>query len=95
MTRLRTVSVYGSSFTLAYLLVLLDIVPLPFLDSNIKAQILPTLPFNLLVALGTWFLWELGYGILTFSDCKEAHQELMSQIQEAKQELRKKGVEVD
>ncbi|KAK4058289.1 Rhodanese- sulfurtransferase [Microbotryomycetes sp. JL221] len=53
------------------------------------------IPFNILIALGSWLLWQLGYGILTFSDCKQAHQELMIQIQEAKVALKEMGVEVD
>lgn len=35
------------------------------------------LPFNLLVALGSYCLWELGWGVLTFGECNEAHAELM------------------
>ena len=34
------------------------------------------LPFNLVVALGSYCLWELGMGVLTFGECGDAHEEL-------------------
>lgn len=34
-------------------------------------------------------------GLLTFRDCPDAHQELLMEISEAKNDLRLKGVEVD
>lgn len=40
-------------------------------------------------------LFRLGYGVFTFNDVPEAHKELMQQIEQAKKELRSKGVEVD
>jgi dolichyl-phosphate mannosyltransferase polypeptide 3 len=53
------------------------------------------LPFWALVSFGAFLLFKLGYGVLTFNDVPEAHKELMAQIEQAKKELRAKGVDVD
>lgn len=45
--------------------------------SNNQHLALHQIPFNLLVALGSYCLFELGWGILTFGDCQEAQRELM------------------
>jgi len=47
------------------------------------------------VTFGAYLLAKLGYGVLTFNDVPEAHQELVKQIEQARVELKKKGVEVD
>jgi dolichol-phosphate mannosyltransferase subunit 3 len=47
------------------------------------------------VSFGAFLLFKLGYGVLTFNDVPEAHKELMTQIEQAKKELRAKGVDVD
>jgi len=47
------------------------------------------------VSFGAFLLFRLGYGVFTFNDVPEAHKELMQQIEQAKNELRSKGVEVD
>ena len=53
------------------------------------------LPFWALISFGAYLLGKLGYGVLTFNDVPEAHEELMAQIQEARKDLKKKGVDVD
>lgn len=40
-------------------------------------------------------LFRLGWGIFAFNDVPEAYQELMTEIEMAKVDLRKKGVNVD
>jgi dolichol-phosphate mannosyltransferase subunit 3 len=40
-------------------------------------------------------LFRLGLGVFTFNDVPLAHKELMAEIDMAKQDLRKMGVEVD
>ena len=40
-------------------------------------------------------LLRLGFGILTFNDVPDAHKELMQEIDMAKVDLRKLGVDVD
>ena len=53
------------------------------------------LPFWALVTFGAVLLFRLGLGILTFNDVPEAHKELMQEIDLAKTDLRKLGVDVD
>ncbi|KAL6409304.1 dolichol-phosphate mannosyltransferase subunit 3 [Ilyonectria robusta] len=53
------------------------------------------LPFWALVSFGAYLLFRLGLGILTFNDVPDAHKELMQEIDEAKVDLRKLGVDVD
>lgn len=40
-------------------------------------------------------LFRLGWGVVTFNDTKDAHTELMGEIDLARTELRKMGVSVD
>jgi len=53
------------------------------------------LPLWGIVAFGAYLLAKLGYGVLTFNDVPEAHRDLVKQIEQARAELKKKGVEVD
>lgn len=62
----------------------------PSAISNIRK-----LPFWGLVSFGAYLLFKLGWGVFTFNDTPEAHKELMAQIEQAKTELRAKGVTVD
>lgn len=52
------------------------------------------IPFWALISFGAYLLFKLGWGVFTFNDVPEAHAELMSQIKEARTELRAKGVDV-
>lgn len=52
------------------------------------------IPFWALVSFGAYLLFKLGYGVFTFNDVPEAHKELMAQIQEARTDLKSKGVDV-
>ena len=40
-------------------------------------EIIPVLPFWALVSFGAYLLFNLGLGIVTFNDKKEAYEELM------------------
>lgn len=53
------------------------------------------LPLWALVAFGSVLLFRLGLGILTFNDVPAAHKELMEEIDLARVDLRKMGVDVD
>lgn len=53
------------------------------------------LPFWALVSLGSYLLGKLGWGVLTFNDVPDAHKELMGEIELAREDLRKRGVDVD
>lgn len=47
------------------------------------------------MTFGAYLLFRLGWGVLTFNDVPKAHAELMAEIDEAKRDLRKLGVDVD
>jgi dolichyl-phosphate mannosyltransferase polypeptide 3 len=47
------------------------------------------------VSFGSYLLGKLGWGVLTFNDVPEAHKELMGEIDIAREELKRRGVDVD
>jgi dolichyl-phosphate mannosyltransferase polypeptide 3 len=55
----------------------------------------PQLPWWLLVTFGAYSLSSLGLGLVRFHDCPEAYESLLSEITQAKNELRNQGVSVD
>ncbi|CAK7270364.1 hypothetical protein SEPCBS119000_004051 [Sporothrix epigloea] len=63
--------------------------------SSSHSPTLLQLPFWFLVAFGAYILARLGWGILTFNDCPEAHKELVAEIELARADLRKLGVSID
>ncbi|KAG0649663.1 Dolichol-phosphate mannosyltransferase subunit 3 [Hyphodiscus hymeniophilus] len=75
-----------------YLALYLQLIPLPDLISN---EIIPVLPFWVIVSFGAYLLFNLGYGVFTFNDVPKAHAELMKEIDLARADLRTKGVDVD
>ncbi|KAB5542815.1 dolichol phosphate mannosyltransferase subunit 3 [Coniochaeta sp. 2T2.1] len=75
-----------------YLSLYLELVPLPTL---VQKEIVPYLPFWLLVSFGAYLLARLGWGVLTFNDVPEAHKEIVAEIEMAKKDLRRLGVDVD
>ena len=52
-------------------------------------------PFWALISFGAYLLGKLGYNVMTFHDVPEAHKELMAEIDLARADLKKMGVEVD
>ncbi|KAL7883113.1 hypothetical protein SRHO_G00007710 [Serrasalmus rhombeus] len=52
------------------------------------------MPVYLLVVFGCYSLATIGYRVATFNDCEEAAKELQAQIQEAKEDLKKKGLKM-
>ncbi|KAL4064324.1 dolichol-phosphate mannosyltransferase subunit 3 [Scleroderma citrinum] len=95
MARAHRLAAYASGLVVLYFLALFSIVPIPLIDANTAEQILPTIPWWLLVSFGSYSLWSLGWGLFTFRDCPEAYHELLSEINDAKNDLRKRGVTVD
>ncbi|KAJ1969409.1 hypothetical protein IWQ62_000643 [Dispira parvispora] len=89
----RATHIIGLAGTLmgVWLLVLIGWLPLPLSDT-VRIKVWPTLPFEFLVALGAYMLGSVGYGLLKFRDCPEAHQELLQEISMAKVDLRQNGV---
>jgi dolichyl-phosphate mannosyltransferase polypeptide 3 len=53
------------------------------------------IPFWALVSFGAYLLAKLGYGVFSFNDVPEAHEELVKQIEQARADLKKRGVSVD
>ncbi|TXT05041.1 hypothetical protein VHUM_03861 [Vanrija humicola] len=80
---------------IVYLVLLFGILPVPFLAAETAAEILPVIPWWLLVAFGSFSLSSLGLGLLRFNDTPEAYESLLREVAQAKNELRDQGVEVD
>ncbi|CDS12353.1 hypothetical protein LRAMOSA04548 [Lichtheimia ramosa] len=77
--------------TVIYIALYFGALPLP---EVIQDKIVPVLPWWALMSFGSYSLGYLGYHVMTFSDCPDAYTELMGEIQQAKTELRSKGVSV-
>ncbi|KAJ1337943.1 Dolichol-phosphate mannosyltransferase subunit 3 (DPM3) [Microdochium nivale] len=92
MTRAQQTISIGLLVTSLYLALFLQLVPLPEL---VQTEIVPVLPFWALVSFGAYLLFRLGFNVMTFNDVPEAYAELMSEIDLAKTDLRRLGVEVD
>ncbi|KAI5307243.1 hypothetical protein KEM56_001976 [Ascosphaera pollenicola] len=75
-----------------YLALYLGLVPV---NATVQNEIIPVLPAYLLVALGSYLLFRLGWGVFTFNDCPEAYESLQKEIAQAKTELRALKVDVD
>ncbi|PNS15822.1 hypothetical protein CAC42_4274 [Sphaceloma murrayae] len=75
-----------------YTALFLGYVPLP---TVLEQEIIPVLPLWTIVSFGAYLLFKLGYGVFTFNDVPSAYRELMGEIEQAKADLRTKGVEVD
>ena len=48
-----------------------------------------------IISFGLYLVGKLGYNVMTFNDVPEAHKELMAEIELARADLKKKGVDVD
>ncbi|KAG7091453.1 hypothetical protein E1B28_010487 [Marasmius oreades] len=95
MARAHRVAGVAALFITLYTLVFLQTLQVPFIERNTVDEVLPVIPWWLLVLFGSYSLWSLGWGLFTFRDCPEAYHELLSEISEAKNDLRGKGVSVD
>ncbi|EPQ60273.1 dolichol-phosphate mannosyltransferase subunit 3 [Gloeophyllum trabeum ATCC 11539] len=95
MTRATRFFALSLILVTTYLLAFFSIVPVPFFEESVTEQILPVLPWWLLVSFGSYSLWSLGWGLWTFRDCPDAYEELLKEITMAKDDLRSKGVPVD
>jgi len=95
MTRATRLALWSAVSSIAYFLALFAYIPVPFFSEEHTEQVLPVLPWWLLVSFGSYTLWSLGHGLYTFRECTDAYTELLSEISQAKSELRLKGVSVD
>ncbi|KAI9833158.1 MAG: hypothetical protein M1819_003780 [Sarea resinae] len=92
MTRaLQTIS-FALLASSLYLVCFLGLIPFP---AKIQDEIIPVLPLWALVSFGSYLLFKLGWGVFTFNDVPEAHAELMKEIDEARADLRKRGIDVE
>ncbi|KAH8163859.1 hypothetical protein CIB48_g4387 [Xylaria polymorpha] len=92
MTRAQQTISIGLLVTSLYLALYLQLVPLP---ERVQTEIVPVLPFWALVSFGAYLLFRLGWNVMTFHDVPEAHKELVAEIELAKKDLRRLGVDVD
>ncbi|KAI1483225.1 hypothetical protein K445DRAFT_69871 [Daldinia sp. EC12] len=92
MTRAQQTISVGLLVTSLYLALYLNLIPLPEL---VQTEIVPVLPFWALVSFGAYLLFRLGWNVMTFHDVPEAHKELTAEIELAKTDLRRLGVDVD
>ena len=58
-----------------------------FLPLKVQVEIIPVLPFWVLVTLGAYLLGRLGLGVMRFKDCESAYTELTGHIEKAKKDL--------
>jgi Dolichol-phosphate mannosyltransferase subunit 3 (DPM3) len=58
-----------------------------FLPTKIQNEIVPVLPFWVLITLAAYLLGRLGLGVMRFKDCEDAYKELMGHIEKAKKDL--------
>ncbi|KAI1172207.1 dolichol-phosphate mannosyltransferase subunit 3 [Nemania sp. FL0916] len=92
MTRAQQTISIGLLISSLYLALYLQLIPLPEL---VQTEIVPVLPFWALVSFGAYLLFRLGWNVMTFHDVPEAHKELVAEIELAKTDLRRLGVDVD
>ncbi|PNP45245.1 hypothetical protein TGAM01_v209112 [Trichoderma gamsii] len=92
MTRAQQTISLGLLVSSIYFALFLELIPLPDL---VQKEIVPVLPFWALISFGALLLFRLGWGVFTFNDVPAAHKELMEEIEMAKVDLRKLGVDVD
>lgn len=64
-------------------------------SQKIHDEILPYLPWWVLVTFGAYSLGTLGWGVLTFKDKEDKYKELLTQIDEAKAFYKQKGINLD
>ncbi|KAF8481000.1 dolichol-phosphate mannosyltransferase subunit 3 [Russula ochroleuca] len=95
MIRAARVALWSAVFFIAYFLALFAFIPVPFFSKEHAEQVLPVLPWWLLVSFGSYTLWSLGHGLYTYRECTDAYTELLTEISQAKSELQVKGVSVD
>ncbi|KAF8890103.1 dolichol-phosphate mannosyltransferase subunit 3-domain-containing protein [Infundibulicybe gibba] len=77
------------------LLAFFQYLSVPLIEDSVVQDILPLIPWWILVSFGSYSLWSIGWGLFTFRDCPEAYTELLGEISQAKNDLRAKGITVD
>ena len=65
------------------------------LQRSSRTNLATQLPFWAVVSFGAYLLFKLGWNVMTFNDVPAAHKELMGEIEMARDDLRRKGVDID
>ncbi|RKP08556.1 dolichol-phosphate mannosyltransferase subunit 3 [Thamnocephalis sphaerospora] len=77
-------------FMLTWLATLYEKVPGLHLGDKAQTEIVPVLPLVALVWFGAYSLGTVGWNLMTFPECTGAFEELMEEIEQAKNDLRGK-----
>ncbi|XP_060079003.1 dolichol-phosphate mannosyltransferase subunit 3-like [Ylistrum balloti] len=77
------------TFLAVWLSLVLNYVETDF--STTHKDLILFLPLYLLIGFACVSLAVIGYRVATFNDCVDASKELQQQIEEAKEDLKKKG----
>ncbi|KAJ3287447.1 dolichol-phosphate mannosyltransferase subunit 3 [Rhizoclosmatium globosum] len=94
--RAQSILLVFAAGTAAWVLLMLHSVLIPFVPvPQYLDEIAPVLPLWLLVAFGAYSLASIGYALVTFGDCPEAYMSLLKEINEAKTDLKRRGVQID
>ncbi|CCG83385.1 Putative uncharacterized protein [Taphrina deformans PYCC 5710] len=91
MTKATQALTYLVAFLALWTTLMAGIIPLP----ESLQFIVAVSPLWILVTFGAYLLGTLGWNIFTFKDKEDAYKSLLGEIEEAKTELRAKGVTVD
>ncbi|KAF9914643.1 hypothetical protein BX616_007879 [Lobosporangium transversale] len=93
MTRATEAATFFGITAAIYFALLFQWLPIT-LPKTVQEFTLPVLPWWALVTFGAYSLGNIGYHVLTFRDCPEAYVELQTQISQAQNDLRSKGVTI-
>lgn len=92
MTRAQQTISLAFLVTSVYLAFFLQLVPV---SPKIQEDIIPVIPLWALVSFGSYLLFKLGWGVVTFNDVPKAYQELMAEVEVARKDLKSKGIDVE
>ncbi|KAJ2747158.1 hypothetical protein GGI20_000772 [Coemansia sp. BCRC 34301] len=91
MTRAQFASTALATAGAVWLMGIAGLLPL---SETVRTEVWPSLPLLAVVSLGAYAFVNIGYNLLVFRECPEAYHELMQEIQEAKDDLRAKNVDI-
>lgn len=91
MTKATETGIFLLALAALWALLYTAVIPLP---DTVRTEVVPVLPWWLLVSFGSYALFTLGYDVVTFNDKPEKYRELMEQIAAAKTDLRAHGIVV-
>ncbi|KAI9485189.1 MAG: dolichol-phosphate mannosyltransferase subunit 3 [Benjaminiella poitrasii] len=92
MTRATKTLTVFTILAAIYTILYLGFIPL---SEKVQNEIIPVIPWWVLVSFGCHCLGNIGFALFTFRDCPEAYHELMTEISQAKTDLRAKGMQIN